>query len=254
MKITLLGTGTSQGVPVIGCPCSVCVSDNPLDKRLRVAVLLSKDGRNIVIDCGPDFRQQMLKFEVKTLDAILLTHEHNDHVIGLDDVRPFNFRQGGNMPIYAQRRVNNEIKDRFAYAFTPQPYPGAPQLEQYDIKENEAFELFGMTITPIHIWHGRLPILGFRIGDFAYITDAKTIEPSERAKLKNLKYLVINALHYHEHHSHFNVAEALAMIEILQPQNAYLTHISHHFGLADEINLTLPANVKLAYDGQIIQH
>jgi phosphoribosyl 1,2-cyclic phosphate phosphodiesterase len=252
MKITLLGTGTSQGVPVIGCPCSVCVSNNPLDKRLRVAVLLSVGNHNIVIDCGPDFRQQMLKFEVKTLDAILLTHEHNDHVIGLDDVRPFNFRQGGNMPIYAQKRVNDEIRDRFAYAFTPQPYPGAPQLEQYNINENEHFELLGLTIIPIKIWHGRLAILGFRIGDFAYITDAKTIEPSEIQKLKNLKYLVINALHHNEHHSHFNLHEALAMIEVLQPQQTYLTHISHHLGLAEKINPTLPKNVTLAYDGQVI--
>ncbi len=249
LKITILGTGTSQGVPVIGCECKVCTSTDPRDKRLRVAILISRGGVNIAVDAGPDFRQQMLRAGVKSLDAVLLTHEHNDHIIGLDDVRPFNFMQRKKMPIFSTPRVQNEVQNRFAYIFKKSPYPGSPMLELHSISKDAAFDVNGIEITPIEVIHGQLPVMGFRVGDFTYLTDVKTINADQRKKARHSKVLVINALHHKPHHSHLNLKEALAMVEDLAPKKAYLTHISHRMGLHGAISETLPENVALAYDG-----
>lgn len=249
LKITFLGTGTSQGVPVIGCDCDVCLSHDPRDHRLRTSILVSKGNVNFVVDAGPDFRQQMLRAGVKHIDAILITHEHNDHIIGLDDVRPFNFRQWKEMPIYATPFVQGEIKNRFAYIFDENPYPGAPRLKLHDIGKNKDFIVEGLVIKPVEVLHGKLPVLGFRIGDFTYLTDVKTIEESEKDKVRNSKILVINALHHKAHETHLNLREALALIEDLQPEQAYLTHMSHRMGLHQLTDQELPPNVALAYDG-----
>ncbi|MEO1513558.1 MAG: MBL fold metallo-hydrolase [Bacteroidota bacterium] len=244
-----MGTGTSQGVPVIGCDCPVCRSADPRDQRLRTSVLISNDSRHVVIDTGPDFRQQMLRTGLQQLEAVLLTHEHNDHVIGLDDVRPFNFRAQKDMPVFAMQRVLNEVKSRFRYIFESN-YPGVPRLELQAISEQTQFELAGMQFQPILVWHGKMSVLGFRIGEFTYITDAKTIDEPEFDKIKGTRYLVLNALHHREHHSHLNLNEALDIIHKIQPEKAFLTHVSHHMGLAAEMEEQLPANVQLAYDGQ----
>jgi phosphoribosyl 1,2-cyclic phosphate phosphodiesterase len=249
LKLKFLGTGTSQGVPVIGCDCEVCQSTDPHDNRTRVAVLISDDVTNIVIDVGPDFRQQMLRESVTKLDAVLLTHEHNDHVIGIDDLRPFNFRQGFDMPIYTSLRVLEDLKQRFAYTFAERLYPGAPRFDWTIIDENSIFKINTIEVQAIGIWHGDLPILGFRFGDIAYCTDVKIISEKELEKLKNLKVLILSALHYSEHHSHLNVEEALALIDYLKPERAYLTHASHHIGKSKIVNAILPPNVWLAYDG-----
>lgn len=249
LKITFLGTGTSQGVPVIGCNCAVCTSDDPRDQRLRVSVLVQAAGRNIVIDCGPDFRQQMLRAQVRSLDAILLTHEHNDHVVGLDDVRPFNFMQRRDMPIYATKWVQKELHQRFAYAFEKNPYPGAPRFHLLDIDKHAPFEVAGIPVIPIEVMHGSMPVLGFRMGDFTYLTDVKTIAPEEIEKIVGSKTLVTSALHHSLHHSHANLEEALELIWQIGPQRAYLTHVSHSMGLYEEISRQLPPDIHLAYDG-----
>jgi phosphoribosyl 1,2-cyclic phosphate phosphodiesterase len=249
MKIRFLGTGTSQGVPVIGCTCAVCQSDDPHDKRLRVAISLSQNNTTIVVDVGPDFRQQMLQAKIAQLDAVLLTHEHNDHTAGLDDLRPFNFRQGFDMPIFASLRVIEDLKQRFTYTFAERLYPGAPRFDWKIIDENSVFQLNDIAIQTVGIQHGNLPILGFRFGDAAYCTDVKSIDEKELEKLKNLNVLILSALHHIEHHSHLTLAEALDLIAYLKPKQAYLTHISHHFGKASEMSSALPKNVKLAYDG-----
>ncbi len=249
MKLSFLGTGTSQGIPVIGCQCEVCASTDPRDHRLRTSVLLSDDQLNIAIDCGPDFRQQMLRSKVGHLDALLLTHEHNDHVIGMDDVRPFNFRSGKNMPVYATTAVQQKIKTRFAYIFDVNPYPGSPRLEFHTIDREKPFYIQHLKVQPIEVWHGRLSVLGFRFGDFAYITDAKTIELKELNKLKGINTLVLNALHHRVHHSHLNLAEALEWISRIRPQRAYLLHISHRMGRHQTVSSQLPESVFLAYDG-----
>jgi phosphoribosyl 1,2-cyclic phosphate phosphodiesterase len=249
LKITFLGTGTSQGVPVIGCSCQVCQSNDPNDNRLRTSLLVTIAGINIVIDCGPDFRQQMLRTDVTHLHALLLTHEHNDHVIGMDDVRPFNFSSGLNMPIYATIGVQQSIKERFAYVFTPKPYPGSPRLELHTISKDETFWVNGVQIKPIEVLHGTLSVLGFRFHDFVYITDAKTISDIELEKLQGVHTLVLNALHHDVHYSHLNLKEALDWINKIAPVQAYLTHISHRMGKHEDINNQLPAHIKLAYDG-----
>ncbi len=248
MKIRFLGTGTSQGIPIIGCDCPVCTSDDSRDQRLRCAVLLKINEQNLVIDVGPDFRQQMLRAKVAHLDGILLTHEHNDHVVGLDDVRPFNFRSGRDMPIYARLSVQNDLKRRFPYVFSDNPYPGAPSVVFRDIEVDTSFQIGGTTIIPIEALHGQLPVFGFRIGNFTYLTDIKTISDQELEKLMGTELLVVNALHKKEHHSHLNLSQALAFIEKINPTRAYLTHISHKMGLHQEIEETLPANVFIAYD------
>ncbi|MEM1318701.1 MAG: MBL fold metallo-hydrolase [Bacteroidota bacterium] len=248
-----MGTGTSQGVPIIACNCKVCTSEDQRDKRLRCSILLTLNQKNVVIDAGPDFRQQMLRTGVRSLEAVLLTHEHNDHVIGLDDVRPFNFRQRQAMPIYAVPRVQKEVKSRFSYVFQPSPYPGAPNLELKHMDKSQPFEIAGMHFQPIEVMHGKMPVLGFRVGDFTYITDAKTISPEELDKVRGTRLLVLNALHHKEHHSHLNLEQALAIINEVQPEQAYLTHISHQMGRHDEISELLPPGVALAYDGLRLQ-
>lgn len=248
MKVTFLGTGTSQGIPIIGSDHPVCLSDDVKDKRLRVSVLIEWDDAIYVVDCGPDFRQQMLNSQCKRLDAILFTHEHSDHVIGLDDIRPFFFRQG-DVPIYAHKRVLKALKKRFDYIFIDEAkkYPGVPSVEVNEI-ENRPFKIGNHLINPINAEHNRLQVFGFRFNDFAYLTDVKTIEDSERKKLEGVKVLVVNALREEPHHSHFNLEEALEFISDIDPERAYLTHISHHLGFHEEVQQRLPKNVYLAYD------
>ena len=249
MQFTFLGTGTSQGVPVIGCNCTICQSKDPKDQRLRTAGLFRNSDTGILIDAGPDLRQQMLRAKVQHLDAICLTHEHNDHIIGMDDVRPFNFSSGKSMAVYAADRVQQDLKHRFAYIFEHNPYPGAPRLELHSIHKGEPFYVNDIKMIPIEVWHGRMPVLGFRIGNCTYITDAKTIAAKELEKVKGTDILILNALHHSTHHSHLNLEEALELIAIINPKQAYLTHISHRMGLTSEVNPRLPANVQLAYDG-----
>ena len=247
MEIIFLGTGTSQGIPVIGSSHPVCLSTDPKDKRLRVSVLVRYKDANIVIDCGPDFRQQMLSNPVDRLDAILFTHEHSDHTAGLDDIRPYFFRQG-DIPVYAHKRVLASLRKRFDYIFaTEDKYPGAPSVREVEI-ENKAFKVDDITVLPINVMHNRVQVFGYRIGNFAYITDAKTIAEEEMKKLKGLDVLVINALREEPHHSHFSLQDALDFIGEVKPKRAYLTHISHHMGFHEQVQASLPENVFLAYD------
>lgn len=252
LKVTVLGTGTSQGVPVIGCDCEVCRSEDPRDKRLRVSVLLQTETTNVCIDAGPDFRQQMLSTGIDRLDGVVLTHEHNDHIIGIDDVRPFNFRHRKDMPVYATKRVQGNLLERFAYVFAENPYPGVPRLELREINETDVIQIGDIYLEPILVYHGKMPVLGFRCRDFTYITDAKTIPEESMRKIKGTDTLILNALHHRPHYSHLNLEEALAVIEQVQPRQTYLTHISHLMGTHASINPTLPEGVELAYDGLVI--
>ena len=252
MKITFLGTGTSQGIPVIASNHPVGKSTNPKDKRLRTSALISWEDTNIAIDCSPDFRQQMLTNDVQHLEAILFTHEHADHTAGMDDIRPF-VRLQGDMPIYGLKRVIDELRVRFGYIFaTENRYEGAPSVIPHEIDE-APFTLCGKTVEPIHIMHGNLPIVGYRIEDFGYITDAKYIDKSEREKLQDLDVLVLNCLRDEVHPTHLNLAEALEIIGDIQPKRTYLTHVSQTFGFHDEIQKRLPKNVFLAYDNLVIE-
>jgi len=247
LKVTFLGTGTSQGIPVIGSDHPVCLSNNPKDKRLRVSVLIEWDDFAYVIDCGPDFRQQMLRANCSKIDGIVFTHEHADHTAGLDDIRPFYFRQG-DIPFYAHKRVLGELSKRFNYIFTSEAkYPGVPSVVQNEI-HNEPFLLGNIKVMPINGYHYKLQVFGFRFEDFAYLTDMKTIAEEEIEKLKGVKVLVVNALREKEHMSHFNLKEALDFIEKVKPETAYLTHISHYLGFHDDVQQSLPENVYLAYD------
>lgn len=248
MKVYFLGTGTSQGIPVIGSKHSVCQSVDSRDQRLRVSVWISWENHSYIIDCGPDFRQQMLASNCQKVDAILYTHEHSDHTAGLDDIRPFNFKQG-EIPIYAHKRVIDNLKKRFDYIFeTKNKYPGAPSVKTIEVVNNYPFSIGNKMAVPINVMHGSLQVFGYRIDDFAYLTDVKTIEKNEIDKLKNLKVLVVNALREEQHDTHFNLQEALDFIALINPQKAYLTHISHIFGYHQEIQQKLPINVFLAYD------
>lgn len=248
MNITFLGTGTSQGIPIIGSEHPVCLSNDSRDKRLRVSILMQWNDFNFVVDCGPDFRQQMLNVNCKKLDGILFTHEHADHTAGLDDIRPFYFKQG-NINLYAHKRVLKSLKKRFDYIFeTKDKYPGAPSVNQHIINENAVFEIGLKKVIPISALHNNLQVFGFRLDTFAYLTDIKTITSDEIDKLKNLDVLVVNALRIEPHISHFNLQEALNFIEIVSPKQAYLTHISHLLGFHSEVEKSLPINVKLAYD------
>jgi phosphoribosyl 1,2-cyclic phosphate phosphodiesterase len=249
MKIYFLGTGTSQGIPIIGNKNPVCLSNDKKDKRLRVSIWIYDENFSFVIDCGPDFRQQMLTSKCEKLDAILFTHEHSDHTAGLDDIRPFNFFQQEAIPIFAHKRVLENLEQRFDYIFeTENKYPGAPSVVTNEIVNNHSFQIKNKTIIPINAMHGNLQVFGFRIDNFAYLTDIKTIEKSEIEKLKGIKILVVNCLHETEHHSHFNLKEALDFITLVQPEKTYLTHISYTFGFHEEIQKKLPENVFLAYD------
>lgn len=248
MKITFLGTGTSQGVPVIGCPCSVCTSLDFRDKRLRVSVMVEVDGKRLVIDSGPDFRQQMIRERVKDIDAVLLTHEHKDHVAGLDDVRAFNYLNNKSMPVFGLQRVLNRIRIEFAYAFEEKKYPGVPQIDLFEINE-DSFEIGGIQIRPFLVFHAKLPVLGFRIGDFSYITDANSIPPTAREIVKGSKVLVLNALQKDYHISHFTLDEAIEVARELAIPQVYFTHISHKMGCHLPVSNELPEHIRLAYDG-----
>lgn len=247
MKVTFLGTGTSQGIPVINSNHPVCLSADKRDKRLRVSIMIQWDNYTYIVDCGPDFRYQMLRANVTKIDGILFTHEHSDHVAGLDDIRPFYFQIGA-VPIYASQRVLNNLKKRFEYILNDEnKYPGSPSVIQ-NVIALESFQVQNKEIIPIEVLHGELPVLGYRIDNFAYLTDVKTINENEKVKLHNLDVLVISALRIEEHRSHLNLEEALAIIRELNPKRAYLTHISHKLGFHAEVEKTLPKNVYLAYD------
>lgn len=246
MKLLFLGTGTSTGIPQIGCECEVCLSANPKDKRLRTSLLVSIDGKNILIDCGPDFRQQMLTNNIKHLDAVLLTHHHYDHISGLDELRSFTNSKA--MPICAEEYVEDAIKRTFPYCFGDNKYPG---VATFDIKniDNEEFDIAGIKVLPIRVMHYNLPIFGYRIGNVAYITDMLTISDVEIEKLNSLDILIINALRHNPHISHQTLADALDIIRRVSPRKAYLVHVSHQMGLHDEVSKQLPENVSIAYDG-----
>ena len=248
MNITFLGTGTSLGVPIIGCKCRTCVSVNPKDKRLRSSVLIEVDGKNFVIDTGPDFRQQMLREKVERVDAVLYTHEHRDHVAGLDDLRSFNFIMEKKMEIYATESVQQSLHSQFEYVFTEKKYPGIPEVNFHTI-ENKPFTIDGVTFTPILVKHLHLPVFGFRVGNFTYITDANFIPEEEKQKILGSEVLVLNALRHEEHPSHFTFSEAMALAKELNCKTTYFTHISHLLGLHEEVNEGLPDNIRLAYDG-----
>jgi len=248
LKVTFLGTGTSQGIPVIGCGCVVCQSADSRDKRLRVSVLIETNDKTIVIDSGPDFRYQMLRAGVKDLDAILFTHEHKDHVAGLDDIRPFNYLLHKKIEIYATPRVQEALKREFSYIFEDTKYHGLPQINMHTVAE-EPFAIGESTIIPIDVMHHRLPVKGYRIGDFTYITDAKTIAESSMEKIKGSKFLVINALQKEDHVSHFTLAEAIEFADRAGAEVTYFTHMSHNLGLHAAVEKELPPHIRLAYDG-----
>jgi phosphoribosyl 1,2-cyclic phosphate phosphodiesterase len=248
LKITFLGTGTSLGVPIIGCTCRVCTSVNPKDKRLRSSVMVEVDGKRFVIDTGPDFRQQMIRERVNRLDAVLYTHEHRDHVAGLDDLRSFNFIMEKKMELYATEFVQQSLHNQFEYVFTEKKYPGIPEINFHTI-ENKPFTIEEVPITPILVKHMHLPVFGFRIGDFSYITDANYIAEEEKEKIKGSEILVLNALRYESHPSHFTFDEAMALAKELKCKTTYFTHISHLLGLHEEVQENLPDNIRLAHDG-----
>ncbi|WP_370089750.1 MBL fold metallo-hydrolase [Ekhidna sp.] len=248
MKVTFLGTGTSQGIPVIGCKCEVCTSVDYRDNRLRSSILVEVEGIHMVVDTGPDFRQQMLRERVKKLDAVLFTHAHKDHVAGLDDIRSFNFLQKKDMPIYATEFVLGRLKQEFEYIFTDSKYPGVPKVETHAI-ENKPFKVSQVEVQPIEVMHYKLPVFGFRFGDFTYITDANNIADEEKEKIKGSKVIVLNALQKKTHISHFNLEEALELMAELKPEKGYLTHIGHYMGTHKEVSEELPDNVEIAWDG-----
>jgi phosphoribosyl 1,2-cyclic phosphate phosphodiesterase len=248
LRATFLGTGTSQGVPVITCNCEVCKSVDYRDKRLRSSMYVETDNFKIVVDTGPDFRQQMLRERISELDAVLYTHEHKDHTAGLDDIRSFNFHQKKEMPVYGLAPVLGQLKQEFAYIFSGKKYPGIPQVSLNEIK-NESFEINGESILPIQVMHHKLPVFGFRIQDFTYITDANYISEEEKEKIKGSEILVLNALQKEPHISHFTLNEAIDLANELGAKKTYLTHISHRLGLHAEVSQELPENVELAWDG-----
>jgi len=252
LKVTFLGTGTSQGVPVIACPCKVCSSGDSKDKRLRSSVLVETKNNILVIDAGPDFRQQMLRENVCRIDAVLITHAHKDHIGGLDDIRAFNYFQKGPVNVYARQNVHKVLRSDFFYAFEDEKYPGVPDINLHAIKTHP-FKINNDTIIPIEVMHYRLPVFGFRINDFTYITDANFISDDELEKIKGSKIVVLNALRRKQHISHFNLEEAIKVLQHIQPEQAYLTHISHQLGLHEDVEKELPEFVKLAYDGLKIE-
>ena len=252
MRVRLLGTGTSQGIPIIGCNCPVCTSTDERDHRLRTSALVEVDGLNILIDAGPDLRQQLLRCGVTRLDALLMTHEHKDHTGGIDDVRPINFLMKTPLNIYGQPRVMKAIRNDYSYAFGPDQYPGVPQLVLNPLQP-EPFEVKGVEVIPVKVRHMTLPIFGYRIRNFGYITDASFISETEKKKLRGVKVLVINALRREQHYSHFNLEQALAIIDEIKPERAYLTHVSHRLGKYVDVSQELPQNVFLGIDNQLIE-
>ena len=251
-KVTFLGTGTSQGIPVIACHCTVCKSDDARDNRTRTSIMITSDQTNLVIDTGPDFRQQMLRENVKNLDAVVFTHEHKDHIAGMDDIRAFNFIQKRDMDIYATAEVQKALHREFHYVFATKKYPGVPLVKLHNI-DNDPFMVGDIELIPINVLHYMMPVKGYRIGDFSYITDAKTIPEEEFEKLKGSKILVINALRKTTHISHFNLKEALQIIDRIKPNKAYLIHLSHLMGTHRELEIELPENVEIAVDGLTIE-
>ena len=248
MKITFLGTGTSQGVPVIGCDCNVCQSKDPKDKRLRTSILIEVEDKVFVVDTGPDFRQQMLREDVRNISGILYTHEHRDHVAGLDDVRPINFLKQKPIEIFGEERVLEALKQMIPYAFGENKYPGVPDINLNQIN-NQGFSIQGVEFLPIRVYHYKLPVFGFRIGDFTYITDANYIPEEEKEKIVGSKYVVVNALRKKQHISHFSLSDALEVVNEFSPRKAYLIHMSHQMGFHERVNAELPEHVSLAYDG-----
>ncbi len=252
MQITFLGTGTSQGIPIIACPCVVCSSTDTRDKRLRSSILIEEKGKTFVIDTGPDFRQQMLRENVKQMDAIIFTHEHKDHTAGFDDIRAFNFVNKKKMEVYASANVQEALRREYAYIFSDFRYPGIPEINLH-LLQNKLTNIAGVDFLPVEVMHYKLPVFGFRIGDFSYITDANYISNSEKEKIKNSNVLVLNALRREPHISHFTLNQAIDLVNELTPQKAYFTHISHQLGLHADIQLELPTNIEIAFDGLKIQ-
>lgn len=252
LKITFLGTGTSSGVPMIACECAVCTSPDKKDKRLRSSILVESKNTRFVVDTTPDFRYQMLRQNVKHLDAVLFTHPHKDHIAGLDDVRAFNYIQQQPMQIYANQMTIDGLMREFAYAFADKRYPGVPHLELNTITL-DPFLIGDIGITPIEVWHMKMPVYGFRFGDFTYITDANRIDESEKEKIWGSKVLVVNALRREKHISHYNLEEAIDLVHELKVPMAYFTHISHQLGKHHDVDKTLPDGIHLAYDGLVIE-
>ena len=248
MLVTLLGTGTSSGVPLIGCECVVCRSVDFRDKRLRTSIHIAVDGRSIVVDTGPDFRQQMLRLGLKQLDGVVFTHEHKDHTAGLDEVRAFNFLQNQEIPIYARDRVIDQLMREFSYIFSEHKYPGVPHIRTHII-DNNPFEVAGVRFQPIEVYHHKLPVFGFRIHDFTYLTDLNYIADQELEKVYGTRILVLDALQRLPHLSHFTLEEAVALVERIRPERAYFIHISHKLGLHRDVEKELPPNIRLGYDG-----
>lgn len=249
MKITFLGTGTSQGVPIVTCPCKVCRSDDVKDKRLRSSIFVQVNGIDILIDIGPDFRQQALKNKISKVDSILITHEHNDHIAGLDDIRPYNFIQNNSIPLYGLPRVIDQIIYRYGYIFSENKYPGAPSIDAVTVSESDIITIGDTHILAIPIFHGDLPIIGFRINNFAYITDASTIPQQSLDMLKDLDTLIINALQHRPHKTHFTLSEAIDAACHINAKHTFFTHLSHDIGFHEEIDKALPQSMHLAFDG-----
>lgn len=253
MKVTVLGSGTSQGVPVIACTCEVCSSSDPRDNRTRASILVESKGKTVIIDTGPDFRTQMLREKVMDLDAVLFTHEHKDHVAGLDDIRAFNFKAGGKaMEVYATERVQEALHREFSYVFAQNKYPGVPEVKLNTVTK-ELIEIGDMRIVPIDVMHYKLPVKAYRIENFAYVTDANFIDDKEKENLLGLDVLILNALRKSKHISHYNLEEAIALVNELKPKQAYFTHISHLMGKHREFEGQLPKNIAFAYDGLSIE-
>ncbi|GAB3315622.1 MBL fold metallo-hydrolase [Larkinella ripae] len=248
MIVTLLGTGTSSGVPLIGCACEVCRSIDFRDKRLRTSIHLDIDGKSFVVDTGPDFRQQMLRTGIQRLDAVLFTHEHKDHTAGLDEVRAYNFLQGKDVPVYGHKRVLSQLQTEYAYIFADKKYPGIPRIRLHEIS-NESFDIEGIPFTPIDVLHHRLPVFGYRIFNFTYLTDLNYISDEELEKVYGTQILVLDALQIEPHLSHFTLDQAVALVERIQPEQTYFVHMSHKIGLHREVEKRLPPAIRLGYDG-----